>query len=79
MTVSRASSLVAALSSGSASTSTLYERVGYLALTRLGLVSYQAFRAELVEMSAAGLVLSETGADGSTVWRLAPSADVPER
>src|SRR5256885_2240659 len=60
---------------------TLDERGGYVTLTRLGLVSYQAFRAELVRLSAAGLVVSDTASDGSTMWRLTPTdesaADAP--
>jgi hypothetical protein len=69
--MSRASALLEALSGEPASTSALYERVGYATLTRIGLVPYHAFRAELVRLSAAGLVVGETARDGSTVWRLA--------
>jgi hypothetical protein len=68
--MSRRSVLLAALMQEPASTSELYERVGYPALTRVGLVPYQAFRDELVKLSAAGLAESETGSDGSTIWRL---------
>ncbi len=49
-------------------TSDLYDRIGYTALTRIGLVPYPAFRAELVKLSAAGLASSEEAPDGSTVW-----------
>ncbi len=49
-------------------TSDLYDRIGYPALTRVGLVPYQAFRAELVKLSAAGLASHEEAPDGSTVW-----------
>jgi hypothetical protein len=49
--------------------------VGYLALTRVGLVPYEAFRAELVGLLAAELVKSETATDGSTMWRLARPQD----
>ncbi len=66
----RASALLAALTSEPASTSEIYDRVGYPTLTRVGLVSYRAFRAELAELSAAGLIESRTDRDGSTVWRL---------
>jgi len=68
--VSRHSVLLAALSSEPTSTSDLYERVGYLELARIGLISYPAFRAELVELASAGHVESETSLDGSTMWRL---------
>jgi hypothetical protein len=53
-----ASILLAALTSEPTSTSDLYERVGYPALVRIGLVPYDAFRAELVRLSAAGLAQS---------------------
>ena len=72
--MSRTSVLLAALQRGPASTSDLYDRVGYLALTRIGLVPYDAFRAELVKLSADGLAQSEPGRDGATVWRLAADA-----
>jgi hypothetical protein len=75
MTPPRASALLAALSSEPASTSALYERVGYAALTRLGLVSYHAFRGQLASLAAAGLVVSDTDREGSTTWRLATSDD----
>jgi hypothetical protein len=68
--MSRASVLLAALTNDPASTSDLYQRVGYAALTRVGLVPYEAFRAELGKLSAAGLAHSELGGDGSTMWRL---------
>jgi hypothetical protein len=68
--VSRASELQAVLTTHPASTSELYARIGYPALTRLGLIPYQAFRAELAKLAAAGLAESHTGPDGSTMWRL---------
>lgn len=68
--MSRTSVLLAAVASEPASTSEIYDRVGYVTLTRLGLVSYHAFRATLAELAAAGLVESRTAGDGSTVWRL---------
>jgi hypothetical protein len=71
MCMSRASVLLAALTSEPTSTSDLYARVGYAVLTRVGLVPYEAFRAELVKLSAAGLANSDVARDGSTVWRLA--------
>jgi hypothetical protein len=75
--MSRDAALLAALSSEPMSTEALYERLGYPTLTRLGLVSYHALRAELVGLSAAGFVESETAADGSTTWRVATPADEP--
>jgi uncharacterized protein YciW len=71
--MSRESALLAALTSEPASTSELYERIGYATLTRLGLVPYDAFRAALARLSAAGLAAHDTAADGSTVWWLAGS------
>jgi hypothetical protein len=67
--MSRQSVLVAALQSEPVSTSDLYERIGYAALTRLGLIPYPAFRAALDALEAAGLARSETADDGSTIWR----------
>ncbi len=71
--MSRSSVLLSILTDEPKSTSELYERVGYAVLTRLGLVPYEAFRAELVKLSAAGLAQSDTGADGSTLWKLGPA------
>jgi hypothetical protein len=78
MSSARTAALLAALSNGPASTSALYDSVGYLTLTRLGFVPYHAFRDELVRMAAAGLVIGEPGTDGSTIWRLSPPAEAPE-
>jgi hypothetical protein len=50
------------------STSELYERVGYPALVRAGLVPYDAFRAELARLTAAGLARQGTDEDGATTW-----------
>jgi hypothetical protein len=69
--MSRESVLLGALTSEWTSTSELYALVGYAALTRVGLVPYETFRAELVRFSAAGLAESDTAHDGSTIWRLA--------
>jgi hypothetical protein len=66
--MSRASVLLDALTSEPTTTSDLYDRVGYPALTRVGLIPYQAFRAELAKLSAAGLAQSEDAPDGSTLW-----------
>jgi hypothetical protein len=72
--MSRSSLLLSALTSEPTSTSDLYERVGYGTLTRLGLIPYEAFRAELAKLSAAGLAESDTAGDGSTAWKLADAA-----
>jgi hypothetical protein len=73
--MSRASALLAVLTSEPASTSELYARVGYMNLAQVGLVPYEAFRAELVKLSAAGLAESDTAQDGSTLWHLAAISD----
>ncbi|HEY6523844.1 MAG TPA: hypothetical protein VIY10_08770 [Solirubrobacteraceae bacterium] len=66
--MSRASVLLAALTIEPTTTSDLYDRVGYPALTRVGLIPYRAFRDELAKLSAAGLARSEDAPDGSTMW-----------
>ncbi|MGH2894721.1 MAG: hypothetical protein ACRDPM_15875 [Solirubrobacteraceae bacterium] len=66
--MSRASVLLDALTSEPTTTSALYDRVGYQALTRVGLIPYHAFRDELDKLSAAGLAHSGDAPDGSTVW-----------
>lgn len=59
------------------STEDLYDRAGYPALMRAGLIPYRAFRAALAELEAEGLAASETDADGATLWRrTARGADV---
>jgi hypothetical protein len=60
---------MAILTDEPASTSELYDRVGYPALARLGLIPYAAFRAELAALAASGELESETAPDGSTTWR----------
>jgi hypothetical protein len=60
--------LLDALTSQPTTTSDLYDRVGYPALTRVGLIPYRAFRDELEKLSAAGLARSGDAPDGSTVW-----------
>jgi hypothetical protein len=82
--MSRESALLAVLTCEPARTSELYQRVGYAQLTVLGLVSYDAFRAELARLSAAGLAESDSGRDGATMWRLAdatgaPASEIPHR
>jgi len=67
--MSRQSVLLASLTATPTSTSDLYDRLGYGTLTQLGLVPYDAFRAELDGLAAAGLATPEEGPDGSTLWR----------
>ena len=69
--MSRASVLEAALSAQPTSTSDLYDRIGYPALARLGLIPYPAFRSELAKLSAAGVAETQTAPDGATLWSLA--------
>jgi hypothetical protein len=69
--------LLDALTSEPTTTSDLYDRVGYPALTRVGLVPYHTFRAELAKLSAAGLARSEDAPDGSTVWWRGGDASPP--
>jgi hypothetical protein len=66
--MSRDSELLAVLTNEPASTSELYERVGYMTLTRLGLIPYPAFRQALGKLATAGLAEHESAPDGSTVW-----------
>jgi hypothetical protein len=70
--MSRERALLTVLTSEPTSTSDLYDRVGYATLARVGLIPYQAFRAELAKLQAGGTVISDTGRDGTTLWRLAP-------
>ena len=58
-------------------TSELYDRVGYATLVMAGLVPYAAFRGALVDLEAAGLAVSETAPDGSTLWRKPPPPEEP--
>jgi hypothetical protein len=69
--VSRTSALMAVISTEPTSTSDLYDRIGYPALARLGLIPYHAFRAELASLAATGAIESATAPDGSTLWRRA--------
>lgn len=75
--MSRSATLLAAITSEPTSTSELYDRVGYVTLTRLGLIPYHAFRAELAALAATGVIESEAAPDGSTAWRL--SSESPSR
>jgi hypothetical protein len=72
--MSRESELLEALTSEPTSTSDLYERVGYVTLTRLGLIRYPAFRQALASLAAAGLAEHDGAPDGSTVWWVAGDA-----
>ena len=78
--MSRASALLAVITTEPTSTSDLYHRIGYPVLARLGLIPYHAFRADLAALAAAGAIESATAPDGSTVWRRAsetgPGADL---
>jgi hypothetical protein len=67
--MSRAATLLAALTDEPASTEELYDRVGYAALVRLGLVPYDDFRAALARLEQDGLAVSHGAASGATVWR----------
>jgi hypothetical protein len=75
--MSRTSELMAVIGTEPTSTSDLYDRVGYPALARLGLIPYHAFRAELAALAATGAIESATAPDGSTVWRRAPQDGPP--
>jgi hypothetical protein len=50
------------------STSDLYEKVGYAALMRAGMIPYRKFRSALAELEAEGLASSQEGEDGDTLW-----------
>lgn len=67
--MTHATPLLAVLTDEPASTSDLYERVGYPALARLGLIPYAAFRMALAHLAATGELESDTAPDGSTLWR----------
>jgi hypothetical protein len=73
--MSRSSALMAVITREPASTSELYDRIGYPVLARLGLIPYHAFRAELAALAATGAIESETAPDGSTIWRLASETE----
>ena len=75
--MSRTATLMAALGEEPVTTSDLYDRIGYLELTRLGLIPYHAFRAELDRLAAAGLAVSSSAEDGSSLWRCAERVSPP--
>jgi hypothetical protein len=77
--MSRSSALLAVVTREPASTSELYDRTGYPALVRLGLIPYRAFRAELAALAATGAIESETAPDGTTIWRLAAEPEPADR
>ena len=64
------SPILSALTSEPTSTEALYERVGYATLARLGLIPYDAFRAELAKLAAAGHAEKHEVEEGATLWRL---------
>lgn len=68
--MSRESVLRGVLTIDPTSTSDLYERIGYRRLAEVGMIPYHQFRAELAKLEAAGIVASEAGNDGSTMWSL---------
>jgi hypothetical protein len=68
--MSRESVLLGVLTIEPTSTSDLYERAGYGRLAEVGMISYHEFRGELAKLDTAGIVTSEAGADGSTLWSL---------
>ena len=72
--MSRASALMAVVTDEPATTSELYERAGYPALARLGLIPYAAFRAALARLAATGELESRPASDGSTMWRRTPAS-----
>lgn len=67
--MSSTAALMAVITNEGASTSELYDRVGYPTLVRLGLIPYHAFRAELAALAATGSIETDTAPDGSTIWR----------
>lgn len=75
--MSRASALMAVITSEPASTSELYDRVGYPALVRLGLIPYDDFRDALVKLAATGAIEAQSAPDGSTTWRQVSEAGPP--
>jgi hypothetical protein len=60
--------VLAALTGEPTSTDELYDRVGYPALVRVGLIQYPRFRAALEQLAADGLAEREAGPDGATLW-----------
>jgi len=71
----RAATLLAALTEEPTTTEALYDRVGYPALVRLGLVPYDDFRDALAALEADGLAVSTPTKEGGTLWRRAPAPE----
>jgi len=76
--MSRTSALLAVITAEPASTSELYDLVGYPTLARLGLIPYQAFKDALAGLAATGEIESDVAPDGSTVWRRTGESGVAE-
>ena len=68
MAGSASSVVLAALTAEPTSTDALYDRVGYPALVRAGLIQYPRFRAALEQLAAEGLAEHEPAPDGATLW-----------
>lgn len=58
-----------------ASTSEVYDRVGYAQLVRCGLVPYAAFRRVLAQLAAEGLARHEEDEDGASIWQRTERGD----
>ena len=68
--------VLAALTSEATSTSDLYDRIGYAALMRVGLIDYRAFRATLDALETDKRAESTTGDDETgTLWRIPDPAE----
>ncbi len=61
--------ILAALAEGPATTSQLYDRLGYPLLLRLQLIDYRAFRRVIAELEADERIAGEPHDDG-TIWSL---------
>ncbi len=66
--------ILAALAEGPATTSQLYDRLGYPVLLRLQLIDYRAFRRAVGELEAAGRIAGEPHEDG-TIWSVREAPD----
>ena len=73
--MSRASLLLSALTAEPTTTSDLYDRIGYATLTRVGLIPYESFRAELAALAALGKAARSTVEQHFT-WRRCGQATV---
>ena len=70
----RSAIVLEAVADEPATTSQLYDRIGYPQLLRADLIQYERFRAVLAKLAAEGRIESATDDDGATVWRL-PARD----